>query len=143
MTMPESKQQHGVVVATCSDIASAHDEKAERPRRPGRRTCIPVTGSVPDRGRRPLRYRRRMPGFDLHTHSTFSDGTLDPEQVVELAATRDLTGIALTDHDNTGGVERAQAAARGTGLTVLLGCELSAEHDGNPVQALGYGFAPG
>jgi 3',5'-nucleoside bisphosphate phosphatase len=89
-----------------------------------------------------LRYRRRMPGFDLHTHSTFSDGTLEPEQVVELAGTRDLTGIALTDHDNTGGVERARAAAAGTGLTVLLGCELSAEHDGGPVHVLGYGFDP-
>jgi 3',5'-nucleoside bisphosphate phosphatase len=84
-----------------------------------------------------------MPGFDLHTHSTFSDGTLDPEQVVALAGTRGLTGIALTDHDNTGGVERARAAAAGTGLTVLLGCELSAEHDGNPVHVLGYGFDPG
>jgi predicted metal-dependent phosphoesterase TrpH len=83
-----------------------------------------------------------MPGFDLHTHSTFSDGTLEPEQVVALAGTRDLTGIALTDHDNTGGVERARAAAAGTGLTVLLGCELSAEHDGNPVHVLAYGFDP-
>jgi 3',5'-nucleoside bisphosphate phosphatase len=89
-----------------------------------------------------LRYRRAMAGFDLHTHSTFSDGTLVPEQVVELAASRDLTGIALTDHDNTGGVERARAAAAGTRLTVLLGCELSAEHDGNPVHVLGYGFDP-
>ena len=83
-----------------------------------------------------------MPGFDLHTHSTFSDGTLDPEQVVELAASRDLAGIALTDHDNTGGVERARAAAKGGHLTVLLGCELSAEHDGSPVHVLGYGFDP-
>ena len=83
-----------------------------------------------------------MPGFDLHAHSTFSDGTLDPEQVVELAAGRGLTGIALTDHDTTGGVERARAAAAGTGLTVLLGCELSAEHDGNPVHVLAYGFDP-
>jgi predicted metal-dependent phosphoesterase TrpH len=62
--------------------------------------------------------------------------------VVELAVTRGLTGIALTDHDNTGGVERARAAARGTGLTVLLGCELSAEHDANPVHVLAYGFDP-
>jgi predicted metal-dependent phosphoesterase TrpH len=83
-----------------------------------------------------------MPGFDLHTHSTFSDGTLDPEQVVELAVSRELAGIALTDHDNTGGVERARAAAKGGGLTVLLGCELSAEHDGSPVHVLGYGFDP-
>jgi 3',5'-nucleoside bisphosphate phosphatase len=99
-------------------------------------------GSV--RGGEPtaLRYRRRMPGFDLHTHSTFSDGTLAPERVVELATTRGLTGIALTDHDNTGGVERARAAAGGSGLTVVLGCELSAEHEGNPVHVLGYAFDP-
>jgi predicted metal-dependent phosphoesterase TrpH len=84
-----------------------------------------------------------MPGFDLHTHSTFSDGTLEPEQVVELARSRRLAGIALTDHDNTGGVERARAAARGSGLEVLLGCELSAEHDGSPVHVLGYRFDPG
>jgi 3',5'-nucleoside bisphosphate phosphatase len=91
-----------------------------------------------------------MPGFDLHTHSTFSDGTLDPEQVVELAAGRDLTGIALTDHDTTEGVERARVAARSSGLQVLVGCELSAEHDGaaaprdepSPVHVLGYGFDP-
>jgi 3',5'-nucleoside bisphosphate phosphatase len=83
-----------------------------------------------------------MPGFDLHTHSTFSDGTLDPEEVVELASTRDLTGIALTDHDSTLGVQRARVAATGTGLALLLGCELSAEHDGNPVHVLGYGFDP-
>jgi predicted metal-dependent phosphoesterase TrpH len=89
-----------------------------------------------------LRYRRIMSGFDLHTHSTFSDGTLDPEQVVELAAGRDLTGIALTDHDTTEGVERARKAATATGLEVLLGCELSAEHDGGPVHVLGYGFDP-
>ncbi|MGH3369529.1 MAG: PHP domain-containing protein, partial [Nocardioidaceae bacterium] len=76
-----------------------------------------------------LRYRRVMPGFDLHTHSTFSDGTLEPEQVVELAATRDLIGIALTDHDTTEGVERARRAATATGLEVLLGCELSAERN--------------
>jgi len=104
---------------------------------PEHRYRIGTGGSLPR-----LRYRRRMPGFDLHTHSTFSDGTLDPEQVVELATTRGLTGIALTDHDNTGGVGRARAAAEGTGLTVLLGCELSAEHDGNPVHVLGYGFDP-
>jgi predicted metal-dependent phosphoesterase TrpH len=89
-----------------------------------------------------LRYRRIMSGFDLHTHSTFSDGTLDPEQVVELAAGRDLTGIALTDHDTTEGVERARKAAPATGLEVLLGCELSAEQDGGPVHVLGYGFDP-
>jgi predicted metal-dependent phosphoesterase TrpH len=83
-----------------------------------------------------------MSGFDLHTHSTYSDGTLEPEEVVELATTRDLAGIALTDHDTTDGVERARKAARATGLVVLTGCELSAEHGGNPVHVLGYEFDP-
>jgi predicted metal-dependent phosphoesterase TrpH len=83
-----------------------------------------------------------MSGYDLHTHSTFSDGTLEPEAVVELAASRDLAGIALTDHDTTGGVERARAAARAHGLAVLTGCELSAEHDEHPVHVLGYQFDP-
>ena len=83
-----------------------------------------------------------MSGFDLHTHSTCSDGTLEPEQVAELAATRGLTGIALTDHDTADGVERARQAGRDRGLEVLTGCELSAEHLGNPVHVLAYGFDP-
>ena len=83
-----------------------------------------------------------MAGFDLHTHSTYSDGTLDPEEVVELASSRDLAGIALTDHDTTDGVDRARKAAQATGLVVLTGCELSAEHDGDPVHVLGYEFDP-
>jgi 3',5'-nucleoside bisphosphate phosphatase len=83
-----------------------------------------------------------MPGFDLHTHSTRSDGTLTPREVVELAARRDLAGIALTDHDTTDGLPEAREAARATGLEVLTGCELSAEHEGQPVHVLGYEFDP-
>jgi predicted metal-dependent phosphoesterase TrpH len=83
-----------------------------------------------------------MAGFDLHTHSTFSDGTLEPEEVVALAAERDLAGIALTDHDTTAGVERARAAGGAHDLAVLVGCELSAEHEGAPVHVLGYDFDP-
>jgi hypothetical protein len=84
-----------------------------------------------------------MPGFDLHTHSTRSDGTLTPREVVELARSRDLDGIALTDHDTTDGLPEAREAAAGTGLEVLTGCELSAEHEGQPVHVLGYAFDPG
>jgi 3',5'-nucleoside bisphosphate phosphatase len=83
-----------------------------------------------------------MPGFDLHTHSTCSDGTLRPSEVVELAVRRDLAGIALTDHDTTAGLAEARAAAQGDGLVVLTGCELSAEHAGQPVHVLGYAFDP-
>jgi predicted metal-dependent phosphoesterase TrpH len=83
-------------------------------------------------------------GFDLHTHSTRSDGTLAPEEVVALAAERGLAGIALTDHDTTDGVEqaRAAAAAQGHGLAVLTGVELSAELEGQPVHVLGLAFDP-
>jgi len=88
-------------------------------------------------------YRLRMSGFDLHTHSTRSDGTLAPREVVELAASRDLAGIALTDHDTTDGLPEAREAAGDKGLEVLTGCELSAEHDGQPVHVLGYAFDPG
>ena len=83
-----------------------------------------------------------MPGFDLHTHSTRSDGTLSPTDVVALAAERELTGIALTDHDTTAGLDEARAAARDRGLVVLTGIEFSAEHDGQPVHVLGYAFDP-
>ncbi len=83
-----------------------------------------------------------MPGFDLHTHSTCSDGTLRPSEVVDLALRRDLAGIALTDHDTTAGLDEARGAARDRGLEVLTGCELSAEHEGQPVHVLGYAFDP-
>jgi predicted metal-dependent phosphoesterase TrpH len=83
-----------------------------------------------------------MPGFDLHTHSNRSDGTLTPSEVVELAVARDLAGIALTDHDTTDGLPEARDAAADKGLEVLTGCELSAEHEGQPVHVLGYAFDP-
>jgi predicted metal-dependent phosphoesterase TrpH len=50
--------------------------------------------------------------IDLHLHSTSSDGKLSPTAVVQLAATRGLDLIALTDHDTLRGVEEAQAAGR-------------------------------
>jgi predicted metal-dependent phosphoesterase TrpH len=81
-----------------------------------------------------------MSGFDLHTHSDCSDGTLPPERVALLAAERGLTGIALTDHDTTAGLDRARAATGA--VEVLAGCELSAEHEGNPVHVLAIGFDP-
>jgi predicted metal-dependent phosphoesterase TrpH len=77
----------------------------------------------------------------LHTHSSCSDGTMRPSELVQLAIDRHLTGIALTDHDTTAGVEEARTAANGK-LVVLTGCELSAEHEDQPVHVLGYAFDP-
>lgn len=84
-----------------------------------------------------------MPGFDLHTHSTASDGTTTVEQNVADALALGLEGIAVTDHDTTAPFERARSAADGTALEVVLGTEFSAELDGWSVHVLGFWIDPG
>lgn len=70
-------------------------------------------------------------GFvDLHTHSTASDGTLPPEQVVAAAHAAGLSALALTDHDTLAGFPAAARAGETLGVRVVPGVELSA-HDGN------------
>ena len=83
-------------------------------------------------------------GFvDLHCHSTASDGTLTPTQVVELAKRSGLTALSLTDHDTVGGVGEAASAAGRLGIDFLPGIEISAEypHPGT-MHILGYGVDP-
>jgi predicted metal-dependent phosphoesterase TrpH len=85
-----------------------------------------------------------MPGYvDLHCHSTASDGTLPPAEVVRLAQGSGLSGLALTDHDTIGGVAAAAAEAERLGLTFLPGIEISCEypHPGT-MHILGYGVDP-
>ena len=84
-----------------------------------------------------------MPGYDLHSHSNRSDGTLPPAEVMELAAKRDLAGVALTDHDTFDGLEEAANAASDLGLDFVPGIEFSAEHDGASLHILGYWVDPG
>lgn len=83
-----------------------------------------------------------MGGYDLHTHTTFSDGTTSPEDNVRRGLEIGLEGIGVTDHDTADGWERALAAAEGTDLEVVPGVELSAELDGWSVHVLGYWFDP-
>ncbi|HEX9712814.1 MAG TPA: PHP domain-containing protein [Actinomycetota bacterium] len=79
-----------------------------------------------------------MKRYDLHTHSTISDGVLPPEEVVRRARDAGLAGIALTDHDSTGGLADARAEGARIGVEVLTGCEVSAQLDGVSVHVLGY-----
>lgn len=79
-----------------------------------------------------------MTGFDLHTHSTLSDGTTTIEQNVADALALGLEGLAVTDHDSTAGFAAALAAADGTDLQIVPGTEFSAELDGWSVHVLGY-----
>ena len=80
---------------------------------------------------------------DLHCHSTASDGTFSPTQVVDLAVGSGLSALALTDHDTIGGVAEAAAAAKKAGVDFLPGIEISAEypHPGT-MHILGYGIDP-
>jgi 3',5'-nucleoside bisphosphate phosphatase len=79
-----------------------------------------------------------MSGYDLHTHSTYSDGTNSIAENVGLARERGLAGIGITDHDSTAGFEQAEAAVEGTDLEIVPGIEFSAEYDGASLHVLGY-----
>jgi hypothetical protein len=79
-----------------------------------------------------------MAGYDLHTHSDRSDGTLSPAGVMRLAAERDLAGVALTDHDTFDGLEEAAARAAELQLELVPGIEFSAEYEGASLHILGY-----
>jgi 3',5'-nucleoside bisphosphate phosphatase len=81
-------------------------------------------------------------GYDLHTHSDRSDGTLTPAEVVALAARRDVAGLALTDHDTFEGLDEAARAAQGHGLEFVPGIEFSAEYEGASLHILGYWVDP-
>ncbi len=76
--------------------------------------------------------------IDLHIHSIFSDGTLTPQQIVQVALDKQLTAIAISDHDSTSGVVPAQQAAADTELQVLPAVEISTTVDGRDVHILGY-----
>jgi len=65
-----------------------------------------------------------MQMIDLHTHSTASDGSLSPTLLIELAASRGLSAIALTDHDTIGGLDEAAEAAKRLGIRFIPGVEL-------------------
>jgi predicted metal-dependent phosphoesterase TrpH len=73
---------------------------------------------------------------DLHTHSTASDGTLPPEQVIAAAAQCGLAALALTDHDTIDGVREARQAAEQVGIRVIAGVELSAFDEEREIHVL-------
>lgn len=81
--------------------------------------------------------------IDLHCHSTASDGTLPPAEVVRLAVRNGLGALALTDHDTIGGVAEAAAEAKKVGIDFLPGIEISAEFPApGTLHILGYGVDP-
>ena len=75
--------------------------------------------------------------IDLHTHSTASDGTLPPAELVAEAARAGLAAIALTDHDTLAGLPEAREAGRRAGIEVIAGVELSVADGERSVHMLG------
>jgi predicted metal-dependent phosphoesterase TrpH len=76
--------------------------------------------------------------IDLHTHSSASDGSESPAEVLASAARAGLDVLALTDHDTTAGWERAATAAMHHGIALVRGIEVSCQHRGVSIHLLGY-----
>lgn len=83
-----------------------------------------------------------MDKIDLHVHTTASDGTMSPKEVVSLATMLGLKAIALTDHDTMAGLQEAGEAAELMGISVVPGIEISSEYRGKEVHVLGYFLDP-
>ncbi|QID17591.1 PHP domain-containing protein [Nitrogeniibacter mangrovi] len=79
---------------------------------------------------------------DLHAHSTCSDGLLTPTELVARAVANGVDLLALTDHDETGGLAEAQAAADAAGLAFVPGVEVSVTWAQETVHIVGLGIDP-
>lgn len=83
-----------------------------------------------------------MACYDLHTHSTASDGTLSPSALVARAVAAGVDVLAVTDHDTTDGIQEASASATGSGICLVTGVEISVTWGGQVVHIVGLGFDP-
>ena len=80
--------------------------------------------------------------IDLHTHSTASDGTLSPDDLVRRAAAGGVEVLALTDHDTLSGLDAARHAAASAGIELVPGVEVSVTWEGGTVHLVGLGVDP-
>lgn len=83
------------------------------------------------------------PTVDLHCHSTASDGTLSPTEVVERGHEQGVGVLALTDHDTVAGVAEAMAVAQARGMVLISGIELSCLWRGQTIHVVGLDFDSG
>jgi predicted metal-dependent phosphoesterase TrpH len=84
------------------------------------------------------RHGAKKLGYDLHTHSIYSDGSLRPEELIQKAIKSGLDGIALTDHDTVAGIEEAVAEAEKHKYPFLPGIELTTDYGDFEAHILGY-----
>ena len=84
-----------------------------------------------------------MENVDLHCHSRASDGLLAPAEVVLRARSLGVTTLALTDHDDTSGLEEATEAAHDARIRFIPGVEISVTWNGTTIHVVGLGIDPG
>lgn len=79
--------------------------------------------------------------IDLHAHTTVSDGSLSPTELVKLAKEQGLKAIAITDHDNISGIKEAKVAAKALDITLIEGIEFDVVYEkGRRMHILGLGI---
>lgn len=84
-----------------------------------------------------------MKTIDLHTHSTASDGSLSPEELVRYAKEKELAAFALTDHDTVSGLSAALAEGKRVGMPVIPGIELTCQAGEKETHIVGLGIDNG
>ena len=140
-TSPESEKFLGVSIAKEKEvilIVARKEQKADI-----MRSIMTRAGADTDAGARSVVALRdgRMDRIDLHTHSTASDGSMTPAELVRHAKASGLRAMALSDHDTVDGVDEAMAAGRESGIEVIPAIELSAV-SATETHILGYFIDP-
>lgn len=77
---------------------------------------------------------------DLHCHSNCSDGTLSPEELIDLAVSIGLSGLSITDHDSIDAYASAIPLSKSAGIEIIPGAEFSSMHKGVSIHILAYAF---
>jgi predicted metal-dependent phosphoesterase TrpH len=80
--------------------------------------------------------------IDLHAHTTASDGSLSPRQLVELAKKSGITTLGITDHDTVDGIDEARRTGKEQELDIVPGLEFSAEYEPGTMHILAYEIDP-
>jgi predicted metal-dependent phosphoesterase TrpH len=76
--------------------------------------------------------------LDLHLHTTYSDGSFTPSEVVAFAHSANVTALAITDHDTVDGIPEAMEAGQRLGIEIVPGIELSSRWKESEMHILGY-----
>lgn len=78
-----------------------------------------------------------MRAIDLHSHTNKSDGSLTPTELVDMAIAKNLSALAITDHDTTDGLNEAISYAKDKDIEIIPGIELSTDYNGKEVHIVG------